>query len=177
MAMDVMKMDLPDEDATLRLGRALGRCATAGTVLTLSGDLGAARRPPRAVSQRDWRFPGSVSRVLTYMLMQLHEGGRLPLSHFDAWMEGREKALLADGADEFLASDGVAVIEWAERVEEWLPEERIGLDLLRSGGGRGATLIAVGEAHKRVLEYGSGPHGPRPPGLGWLTAANFRPIR
>ena len=42
------------------------------------------------------------------------------LSHFDAWMEGREKAYLADGADEFLSTDGVAVIRWAERVEEWL---------------------------------------------------------
>lgn len=151
MAMDVMTMDLPDEDATLRLGRALGRCATAGTVLTLSGDLGAGKTTLVRGLAAGLEVPGSVSSP-TYMLMQLHEGGRLPLSHFDAWMEGREKAFLADGADEFLASDGVAVIEWAERVEEWLPEERIGLKLLHApGGGRGATLIAVGEAHKQVL--------------------------
>lgn len=152
MAMDALTMHLPDEEATLRLGRSIGHCATAGTLLTLSGDLGAGKTTLVRGLAEGLGIPGGVSSP-TYMLMQLHEGGRLRLSHFDAWMEGREKAYLADGADEFLATDGVAVIEWAERVEEWLPEERLGLELLHApGGGRRAGLIAVGEAHGRVLD-------------------------
>ena len=67
--------------------------------------------------------------------MQAHGGGRLPLLHFDAWMEGREKALLADGGDEFLGGEGLAVVEWAGRIEEWLPEPAAGpLTRPRDGG-------------------------------------------
>lgn len=151
MAMDVLTMDLPDEGATLRLGRAIGTSATAGTLLTLSGDLGAGKTTLVRGLAEGLEVPGAVSSP-TYVLMQLHEGGRLPLSHFDAWMEGRERAYLADGADELLAADGVAVIEWAERVEEWLPEARLGLELLHApGGGRRARLVAVGEAHSVLL--------------------------
>lgn len=167
MAMDSLTLDLPDEDATLRLGRAIGASATAGTLLTLSGDLGAGKTTLVRGLADGLEVPGNVSSP-TYMLMQLHEGGRLPLSHFDAWMEGREKAYLADGADEFLAADGVAVVEWAERVEDWLPEERLGLELLHAaGGGRRAHLIAIGDDHGRLLGLvrerldlpAAGPHG------------------
>ncbi|MCL4167711.1 UNVERIFIED_CONTAM: hypothetical protein GTU68_030657 [Idotea baltica] len=42
--------------------------------------------------------------------------GRLPLLHFDAWMEGRERALLADGGADLIGGDAVALIEWGERV-------------------------------------------------------------
>ena len=151
MAMDALTLDLIDEPATLRLGRAIGSSASAGTLLTLSGDLGAGKTTLVRGLADGLGVPGTVSSP-TYMLMQLHEGGRLPLSHFDAWMEGREKAYLADGADEFLAADGVAVIEWAERVEEWLPEERLGLELLHApGGGRRARLVAVGDVHITLL--------------------------
>ena len=165
--MDSLTLDLADEDATLWLGRAIGASAIAGTLLTLSGDLGAGKTTLVRGLAEGLEVPGSVSSP-TYMLMQLHEGGRLPLSHFDAWMEGREKAYLAEGADEFLAADGVAVVEWAERVEDWLPEERLGLELLHApGGGRRAHLVAIGDAHGRLLGLvrerldlpSLGPHG------------------
>ncbi|MEE2940405.1 MAG: tRNA (adenosine(37)-N6)-threonylcarbamoyltransferase complex ATPase subunit type 1 TsaE, partial [Planctomycetota bacterium] len=149
--LDVLQVELPDEDATLRLGRAIGAAAEAGSLVALSGDLGAGKTTLVRGLADGLGVPGTVSSP-TYTLMQLHEGGRLPLSHFDAWMEGREKAYLADGADELLATDGVAVIEWAERVEEWLPEERLGLELLHGpDGGRSARLIAIGGAHSRIL--------------------------
>lgn len=149
--MDALTLDLPDEAATLRLGRAIGSSASAGALLALSGDLGAGKTTLVRGLADGLGVPGTVSSP-TYTLMQLHEGGRLPLSHFDAWMEGREKAYLADGADEFLAADGVAVIEWAERVEDWLPVDRLGLELLHApGGGRQAVLVAVGDAHMSLL--------------------------
>jgi tRNA A37 threonylcarbamoyladenosine biosynthesis protein TsaE len=52
----------------------------------------------------------------------MHEyRGRLPLLHFDAWMEGRERSFLADGGAEGLGGEAVAVIEWGERVADGLP--------------------------------------------------------
>ena len=124
----VLDLRLTGEDATIAVGRALGQGALPGTVITLDGDLGAGKTTlVRGIALGLGIEDGVASP--TYTLMQAHDGGRLPLLHFDAWMEGREKALLADGGDEFLGGDGLAVVEWARRIEEWLPEPRLALNL------------------------------------------------
>ncbi len=112
------------EEATLGLGEELGRQLPAGSVMTLDGDLGTGKTTLVRGLGAGLGIEGGVSSP-TYTLMQAHEGGRLPLFHFDAWMEGREKALLADGADEFLGAGGIAVVEWGSRVVDWLPEPRL----------------------------------------------------
>ena len=112
------------EEATLGLGEMLGRLLPAGSVMTLDGDLGTGKTTLVRGLGAGLGLEDGVSSP-TYTLMQAHEGGRLPLFHFDAWMEGREKALLADGADEFLAGDGIAVVEWGSRVVDWLPLPRL----------------------------------------------------
>jgi tRNA threonylcarbamoyladenosine biosynthesis protein TsaE len=123
-----LTLRLRGADATQQAGRALGSAVAAGTVITLDGDLGTGKTTlVRGIAEGLGIHEGVASP--TYLLMQAHGGGRLPLAHFDAWMEGREKALLADGADELLRSDGVAVIEWAGRVQEWIQGPRLALIL------------------------------------------------
>ena len=115
-------------EATEELGRRLGEQLWAGAVLTLDGDLGAGKTTfVRGLAEGLGIEDGVASP--TYTLMQQHDGGRLPLFHFDAWMEGREKALLADGADEFFGHEGVSVVEWAGRIEAWLPSPRLAIQL------------------------------------------------
>ncbi|MEM9380916.1 MAG: tRNA (adenosine(37)-N6)-threonylcarbamoyltransferase complex ATPase subunit type 1 TsaE [Planctomycetota bacterium] len=117
-----------DPEATVALAAALGRALPAGVTLALDGDLGAGKTTfVRGLAAGLGIDEGVASP--TYTLMQSHDGGRLPLYHFDAWMEGREKAFLADGADELLGRDGVAVVEWADRVGEWLPRPRLSVRL------------------------------------------------
>jgi len=115
-------------EATEELGRLLGEQLWAGAVLTLDGDLGSGKTTFVRGLARGLGIEDGVASP-TYTLMQQHDGGRLPLFHFDAWMEGREKALLADGADEFLGHDGVSVVEWAGRIEAWLPSPRLAIEL------------------------------------------------
>ena len=141
-----------DPAATEALASALAERLEAGAVLTLDGDLGAGKTTfVRGLARGLGIVEGVASP--TYTLMQQHDGGRLPLYHFDAWMEGREKALLADGADEFLGRDGVAVIEWAGRVEPWLPAPRLCVvlrhDTLET---RWIELSVVGEGARGPLE-------------------------
>lgn len=81
----------------------------------------------------------------TYTLMQRYEG-RLRLDHFDAWMESREREVLADGAHELFGRGGVSVVEWADRVEDVLPEERLEVRLEVTGAcERLATLRWMGD--------------------------------
>ncbi|MEM8713368.1 MAG: tRNA (adenosine(37)-N6)-threonylcarbamoyltransferase complex ATPase subunit type 1 TsaE [Planctomycetota bacterium] len=115
-------------EATEALGVLLGRELPPGTVMTLDGDLGTGKTTLVRGLGNGLGIEGPITSP-TYTLMQAYENGRLPLYHFDAWMEGREKALLADGADEFLGAGGLAVIEWGSRVAEWLPEPRLEVHL------------------------------------------------
>ena len=116
------------EEGTEDFGAAIGARIPSGTVLALKGDLGAGKT---CLVRGLARGLGAESQVAspTYTLMQEYEGGRLPLYHFDAWMEGREKAWLAEGGGSWLRGEGVAVIEWAGRVSEWLPTPRLEVTL------------------------------------------------
>ncbi|MAE45386.1 MAG: tRNA (adenosine(37)-N6)-threonylcarbamoyltransferase complex ATPase subunit type 1 TsaE [Planctomycetes bacterium] len=115
-------------EQTLAIGEWLGREMPSGTLLALDGDLGAGKTTlTRGIGQGLGGYPVSSP---SFTLHDLHEGGRLPLSHCDAWMEGREVAFLRDGGSEWLAGEGICVVEWAERVREWLPCPRLWVRLL-----------------------------------------------
>jgi len=132
------------EEATEALAAGIGGACPAGTVLALTGDLGAGKTCFVRGLARGLGIEEGVASP-TYTLMQAHEGGRLPLYHFDAWMEGREKAWLAEGGGAWLREEGVAVIEWAGRVAEWLPAPRLGVRLDHVGPStRRLTLAVVG---------------------------------
>ena len=119
-------------EATEALGEALGRRLPAGAVVALEGELGSGKTCFVRGLARGLGIEEGVASP-TYTLMAAYDGGRLPLYHFDAWFEGREKALLADGGDEWLYAGGVAVVEWAGRVAHWLPVPRLELVLTHTG--------------------------------------------
>lgn len=114
-------------EATAALGEAVGRLAYPDLVVALDGELGSGKTCFVRGLARGLSIVGPVSSP-TYTLMATY-AGRLELYHYDAWMEGREKALFSDGGDEWLAAGGVAVVEWAERVAEWLPGRHLALRL------------------------------------------------
>jgi tRNA threonylcarbamoyladenosine biosynthesis protein TsaE len=103
--------------ATEALGEALGRVATRGLVITLSGELGAGKTQfVRGLA----RGLGVTSRVHspTFTLVNEYGGGRLKLFHLDLYRLATPEQLFGAGIEEFLTPDGVAVIEWAERIAD-----------------------------------------------------------
>ena len=100
---------------TESLGEGWGRAAQRGWVIGLTGDLGAGKT--------QWvkglaRGLGITTRVHspTFTLVNEYGGGRLRLFHLDLYrLESREQ-IRAAGLEELLQPDGVAVIEWAERI-------------------------------------------------------------
>ncbi len=130
--------------ATQALGRALGRAARPGWILAIEGDLGAGKTCLVRGLAEGLEIEGQVSSP-TYTLVASHQG-RLELLHFDAWMEGRERALLADGGAEELGGEAVCAIEWADRVADVLPTPRLRLRLAHlSEHERSIELSVVGE--------------------------------
>jgi tRNA threonylcarbamoyladenosine biosynthesis protein TsaE len=137
------EFDLPDAEATVALGEALGQRLPSGAVLALEGELGAGKTTLVRGLASGLGIPGDEVSSPTYTLMHQHSG-RLELLHFDAWMAAREGALLSAGGREWLESQGVAAIEWASKVAAFLPRPRLelGLEPTRLGGRRARlTLI------------------------------------
>ena len=137
---------------TRALGRALGRAAQPGTVLALSGPLGAGKTQlAKGVAQG--LDVQSVVNSPTFVLMNEHEG-RLRLFHIDAYrLDDPEEALAAGLLDERQAS-GVTVIEWADRLDGWLPEERLDVRITampNDDRARVLDLEAHGNAHARLV--------------------------
>ena len=101
---------------TEALGEQLGRTVAQGMVVALSGELGAGKTQlVRGLA----RGLGISSRVHspTFTLVNEYGGGRLKLFHLDLYRLETREQILSAGIEEFLSPDGVAVIEWAERLK------------------------------------------------------------
>ena len=102
---------------TEALGERWGRSAQSGLVLALSGDLGAGKTQ---LVKGLARGIGVTTRVHspTFTLVNEYSGGRLKLFHLDLYRLETPAQIISAGIEEFLTPDGVAVIEWAERMAD-----------------------------------------------------------
>ena len=100
---------------TEALGQAWGRDAQSGLVIALSGDLGAGKTQ---LVKGIARGLGVSTRVHspTFTLVNVYPGGRLTLFHLDLYRLETPAQILSAGVEEYLSPNGVAVIEWAERI-------------------------------------------------------------
>lgn len=110
----------PDETRTL--GERIGRAAQAGDVLLLSGELGAGKTHFVQGVARGLDFNGAVSSKSFVILGQY--AGRITLYHADLYRLEDPEQVQELGLEEITA-DGVLAVEWPERAEWVLPEERL----------------------------------------------------
>ena len=110
-------------EETRELGRQMGTAAGPGDVLTLSGDLGVGK----TVFTKGFALGIGVTEAVsspTCTIVQEYHSGRLPLYHFDVYRIGDPEEMDEVGFDDYVYGDGVSLIEWAELIEEILPEKR-----------------------------------------------------
>ena len=110
---------------TEALGERLGRVAQRGLVLALDGELGAGKTQFVKGLARGLGVSGRVHSP-TYTLVHEYGGGRLKLFHLDLYRLETREQILSAGVEDFLSPDGVAVIEWAERLREELRQPPAG---------------------------------------------------
>jgi tRNA threonylcarbamoyladenosine biosynthesis protein TsaE len=122
-----------NEHNTDRLGAALAGVLPPGTVVALIGTLGAGKtRLVQAVAAAVGLPRANVTSP-TFVLVNEYTGGRLPIYHFDTYRLKDDDEFLNLGPDEYFDSDGVTFVEWADRVADLLPAERLEITIEVTG--------------------------------------------
>lgn len=142
---------LASAEETQRLGHLLGQLGEPGTTLALNGDLGAGKTCLAQGVARGLGVTGPVTSP-TFQILREYQGPGGQLQHADLYRLGDESELQELGLDELLGVTGVSVVEWAERFEQVLPDDRLEVQLSYGhAGGRDALLIALGPRSERLL--------------------------
>jgi tRNA threonylcarbamoyladenosine biosynthesis protein TsaE len=139
-------------EQTWRIGEALGRLLGAGDTVCLYGDLGSGKTNLAYGIALGLEVREQYITSPTFTLVNEYEG-RVPLYHLDLYRIKDPDELENIGFDEYVDTDGVAVIEWAERAEGALPAERLSVYLSTvDEASREVGFLAEGERYERLLE-------------------------
>ena len=108
-------------DETAAVGRQYANTARVGDVFALSGGLGAGK-----TQFVKGLVAGLGSNALitspTFTILHEYEGGRLPAYHFDFYRLETREAALRLGLDDYFFGEGVAIVEWADRFPDLIPD-------------------------------------------------------
>ena len=119
--------ELWSKEDTLRFGELLGSRLRAGDVIALVGDLGTGKT---TLTQGIAKGMGIAQPVNSPTFSLIHEyPGKIPLFHCDPYRLNSPEALYDLGFEEYFERGGVVIVEWANLVEDLLPEERLTITL------------------------------------------------
>lgn len=113
---------------TFQLGEKIGEKALPGQIYTLNGDLGVGKTvfTQGVASGLGIREPVNSP---TFTILQEYEGGRLPFYHFDVYRIGDIEEMEEIGYDDYFFGEGICLVEWAQLIEEILPENVISVTI------------------------------------------------
>lgn len=123
-----MIIETKNAKETFQLGKKIGERALPGQIYTLNGDLGVGKTvfTQGVASGLGIREPVNSP---TFTILQEYEGGRLPFYHFDVYRIGDIEEMEEIGYDDYFFGEGICLIEWAQMIEEILPENVISVTI------------------------------------------------
>lgn len=150
-------IDISNEDEMRSFGARLAQVVPDGMVIALDGTLGAGKtRLVQAVAVACGVAEGTVVSP-TFVLMQPYHGDRT-IYHFDAYRIKDDDEFLELGPDEYFESPALTFIEWASRVVDCLPSDRLVIEIEVTGEtSRRLTVRGTGAESRRIAEGVSGP--------------------
>ena len=148
----MLKFHTESAEETAGIGEQLGRLLGPGSIVCLSGDLGAGKT---AFTQGLARGLGVKDYVTspTYTIINEYEG-RVPLYHFDVYRLNDVEEMYELGYEEYFFGDGVVVLEWADMVSDIIPEDRLWITILNTKGDNSREIIMepAGEAYEAIVK-------------------------
>ncbi len=139
-------------EQTWRIGEIVGALLGPGDTVCLYGDLGAGKTNFTYGIALGLEVKEQYITSPTFTFVNEYEG-RVPFYHIDLYRLKDPGELENIGFEEYVDSDGVTVIEWAERAEDELPEERLSVYLnYVDDHSREIGFLAEGERYEKLLE-------------------------
>lgn len=138
---------------TIKLGNVLGSVLKASDVICLNGDLGAGKTLlSKSIAEGMGIEPQEVTSP-TFAIMNVYDSSSIPIYHFDWYRLNDVDELYDVGYEEYLDSDGVCIIEWADLFKEELPKEYLDINiLLAPEGGRTLVMTPHGDHYEAISE-------------------------
>ena len=123
-----MTFETHSAEETFEIGKKLGEEAKPGEVYLLTGDLGAGK----TVFAKGFAAGLGITKEVTsptFTIMHIYDEGRLPLYHFDVYRIDNAEDLMDTGSDEYFYGSGVCLVEWADRIADFLPDNSISVEI------------------------------------------------
>ena len=127
-------MILHSEQEATEYGVRLGQRVSAGQVIALTGDLGAGKTTLTKAIARGLGVTEMITSP-TFTIVKEYRSGRLPLFHFDVYRIGDIDEMYELGYEEYFYGDGVCVIEWADLIDELIPQDALRISIAYGSGG------------------------------------------
>ena len=111
------------EQETFEIGKILGEKAEMGMIFALEGDLGVGK----TAFSKGFAEGLGITEVVnspTFTIVQIYDEGRLPFYHFDVYRIGDVEEMDEIGYEDYFYGEGLCMIEWANLIEEILPDKR-----------------------------------------------------
>ena len=146
----MVKIYLENEEKTREIGSKLGELLTPKSVICLIGDLGAGKTTmtqslARALGVDDYITSPTFTIVNEYV-------GKMPLYHFAVYRIGSSEEMYDIGFDEYIDGEGVCIIEWANLIEDILPDEYLYIEMNYKETGREMILTPKGEKYEEIVK-------------------------
>jgi tRNA threonylcarbamoyladenosine biosynthesis protein TsaE len=137
-----MKFISKSPEETLNLGYKFGKRLKRGAVVALVGELGTGKTIftkgiAKALGVKEYEYVNSAS----FVIVKEYKSRRMPLYHFDLYRLEEPGGLDTVGYEEYFYSNGITVVEWADRAMELLPEKHTLVRFKHLKNGKRAVTI------------------------------------
>lgn len=146
----MVKIYLENEEQTREIGAKLGKLLTPKSVICLIGDLGAGKTTMTQSLAQSLEVDDYITSP-TFTIVNEYEG-KMPLYHFDVYRIGSSDEMYDIGFDEYINGDGVCIIEWANLIEDILPDEYLYIEMNYKEMGREMILTPKGEKYEEIVK-------------------------
>ena len=140
---------------TSNLGSQLGKLLNSGDVICLTGDLGTGKTHITKGIAKGLGINDTITSP-TFNIVNEYNSGRLKLNHFDVYRVSDPDEIYSIGFDDYIFSDAVSIIEWANYIEEILPKEylhiNISKDLAKGENYRSISIKPYGDKYNYIKE-------------------------
>lgn len=123
----MLKIKTDNAKQTEELGIRIGESLTGGEIIAMTGDLGSGKTTITKSIAKGLDIDEYITSP-TFTIVNEYEG-RLKLFHFDVYRIGDIEEMYDMGYEEYFYSGGVCIIEWANLIEEILPEDTIRIEI------------------------------------------------